>query len=306
MRYKAVVTSHTNVYLSGVAKFNHQLAWRLKIPCRAVEEIAALNEGPLLLSIKLVDNAHPDYQHIERLFAHLKNRGIVYDLFLHTYDGLDIEGMALEKARRIFCGNAEIVSALEGFEAQVIPAFCPSLLDAACLTTSPLNIFSFGMAHKLQVRFHKNLRALLARGGGDFTFYLSTAFHEKAGFGNFAVTSKEMETLYGKRMQMLGFLSDSGVNYFLDKSQLFVAFFDKGVRAGNTSVYGAMERGCAVLTNMDQYSPTWMKHGVNVLDVRKTTPEELSLKRLKAIGHQGQKEVLARHGWDNLLAIIRA
>lgn len=306
MRYKAVITSHTNIYLSGVAKFNHQLARRLKIPCRSVEEIESLKGGPLLLSIKLVDNAHPDYQHIEKLFSHLKRRGIEYDLFLHTYDGLDIEGLALEKARRVFCGNAEIVNALEGFEAQVIPAFCPSLLDEVCLTTAPLNVFSFGMAHKLQVRFHKNLRALLTKADADFTFYLSTAFHEKAGFGNFAVTSKEMEVLYGKRMQMLGFLSDSGVNYFLDKSQLFVAFFDRGVRAGNTSVYGAMERGCAVLTNMDQYSPAWMKHGLNVLDVRKTTPEELSLKRLKAIGTRGQKEVLARHSWDNLLAIITA
>ena len=306
MRYKAVITSHTNVYLSGVAKFNNHLARRLNIPCIAIEDIESLNKGPLLLSIKLVDNASPDYQHIERLFSHLKGRRIEYDLFLHTYDGLDIEGMALENARRVFCGNAEIVSALEGFEAQVIPAFCPSLLDETCLTSSPLNIFSFGMAHKLQIRFHKNLRALLAKADADFTFFLSTAFHEKAGFGNFAVTSKEMDALYGKRMQMLGFLSDSGVNYFLDKSQLFVAFFDRGVRAGNTSVYGAMERGCAVLTNMDQYSPDWMKHGVNVLDVRKTTPEELSLKRLKAIGARGKKEVLARHGWDALLAIITA
>lgn len=304
MLYTAIVTSHTNIYLSGVAKFNNQLARRLNIPCRTVEELESLTEGPLLLSIKLVDNTSPDFQHIERLFAHLEGRGIVYDLFLHAYDGLEIEGIALENARRVFASDAEILSALEGFETPIIPTFCPSLLDDPCLNTAQLNLFSFGMAHKLQVRFHKNLNALLSQAGADFNFFLSTAFHEKAGFGNFAVTSKEMEALYGKRMQMLGFLSDHGVNYFLDKSHLFVAFFDKGVRANNTSIYAAMERGCAVLTNTDQHSPAWMKHGVNMLDLRKATPDELSLPRLKMIGAEGKKDVLSRHGWEALIAII--
>ena len=85
MSYTAIVTSHTNVYLSGVAKFNGHLAKRLNVPCRAVEEIESLKKGPLLLSIKLVDNASPDYQHIENP-AYNRDRGpvSVYGMRLHA------------------------------------------------------------------------------------------------------------------------------------------------------------------------------------------------------------------------------
>lgn len=85
-------------------------------------------------------------------------------------------------------------------------------------------------------------------------------------------------------------LSDDAVNYFLDKTQLFRAFFGKGARANNTSVLAAMRRGCAVLTNCDEYSPSWMKHGENILDIHRTNADDLDKIILDKIGKNAQRD----------------
>jgi hypothetical protein len=48
-----------------------------------------------------------------------------------------------------------------------------------------------------------------------------------------------------------------------------VAFFPHGVRENNTTVLSAMSHGCAVITNVDGYSPDWMIHGESILDIDK-------------------------------------
>ena len=50
----------------------------------------------------------------------------------------------------------------------------------------------------------------------------------------------------------MGYLSDTAVfNHLLDSSYL-AAFFEKGLRANNTTVNAAMECGCTVITNLDE------------------------------------------------------
>jgi len=63
------------------------------------------------------------------------------------------------------------------------------------------------------------------------------------------------------------------------------------VRENNTTVLSAMAHGCAVITNLDEYSPPWMKHGESVFDVNQLSnfpsTAELSAVRLgakKAVG----------------------
>ena len=45
------------------------------------------------------------------------------------------------------------------------------------------------------------------------------------------------------------------------------AFFEKGLRANNTTVNAAMECGCAVITNLDEHSPAGLVHMKNVIDI---------------------------------------
>jgi hypothetical protein len=265
-----------------------------------------LDSGPVLLSLRLKEDDQSGADKARSLFDHLKAKEVVYDLFFHSFDGLEIEHEFLENVRRVYCGNAEITHALRGIKKPISSVWCPSLLDDTHgLRTTKLNLFSFGMAHKIQVKHYRHLSEILQRYGDDHTLWLSTAFHEKADFGDFDSISSQLKDIFRDRVQFLGFLSDDGVNYFLQKTQLFVAFFEKGVRANNTSLLGAMKRGCAVLSNCDEHSPDWLKHGENILDIYRTKPEELADHNLKRINSRAKRDVMKYASWEALVEILQ-
>jgi hypothetical protein len=196
---------------------------------------------------------------------------------------------------------------LEGMDKRAILAWCPPLLDSeVMLHESKLNLFSFGMAHKIQVKYYKKLRDLLIGHESDYSVWISTAFHEKANFGDFNSISAELKSVFGDQIQFMGFLSDEAVNYFLDKTKLFVAFFERGVRANNTSVYAAMRRGCAVLTNCDEFSPPWLSHGKNILDIHQISAEDLSSDALARIGEAAQEDAINFAGWKSLVELLNS
>jgi hypothetical protein len=71
-------------------------------------------------------------------------------------------------------------------------------------------------------------------------------------------------------------------------------------------VNAAMEIGCNVITNLDEYSPAFFVHGENVLDIEQieglpTDPEQLATmrRRARALGQD-------RLSWDALARSIRA
>jgi hypothetical protein len=303
--YGAVVTSHANPHLSGVAKFNALLADRLGVGCLSLGEAATLRTGPVFLSVKLGDGAAAEWRLLAETLRAWSKQGVSYDLFLHTFDGHDIELELVEQARRVFCGNSEIRHALEGQGKTVLEAWCPPLVDpTGVVRESTLNLFCFGMAHKIQVRHFQRLRDTLAGHRVGYSLWVSTAFHEKARFGDFDSLSRQMRELFGDRIQFLGFLSDEAVNYFLDKSEMFISFFPKGVRANNTSVSAAMTRGRAVLTNLDEHSPAWMRHGRNVLDVHALNPDDLDRDSLRRVGRAARRDASRRAGWEGLRALL--
>jgi hypothetical protein len=285
MAYRCVVTSHGNPNLSGVAKFNAILARRLGVPCVPLSEAPSLEHGPILLSVKFGDNDHGELEEARKIAEKLSQGDVVFDVFFHTFDGLDVEYALVESSRQVYCANNEILHALEGTDKRLIESWCPALVNSeGIVRETQLNLFSFGMAHKLQVRYYKKLHKV------DYAVWVSTAFHEKANFGDFNAVSRQLGEVFGDRIQFLGFLSDDAVNYFLKKTQVFVSFFAKGVRSNNTSVSAAMSRGCVVMTNCDEHSPSWMKHGENILDVHRTTEADLAPERLKAIARRAAED----------------
>ncbi len=307
MSYELVVTSHLNPNLSGVAKFNVMLADLLGVDCAgyaAAQGRAA--KGAVLLSVKLVDGSAAETAALRELVAGYRAAKAPFDLFLHTFDGLEIEYELIESCRKVYAGNAEIAHALEGIDRPVYTAWAPALLNTEHpIHDSRLNLFSFGMAHKIQVKHYRHLKDLLAERKEDYSLWVSTAFHEKSNFGDFNSISRQMADIFGGRIQFLGFLSDEVVTYFLKKSHLFVSFFSKGVRANNTSVCAAMLQGCAVLTNMDDYSPYWMRHGENVLDIHRLEASDLRPERLRAVGEAAKRDASRRASWDALLEMLR-
>ncbi len=303
--FGAVVTSHSNPHLSGVAKFNHRLARLWNVPCIGFNDDRPIPEGRLLLSLKLTDATDAESEKVRSFLGLLRQRGVPYDVFWHTYDGGALESEVLEGCSRIFSGNAEITHALEAIDKPLQTAWCPGLVsEGEVVRERSLNLFSFGMAHKIQVKYYLRLKECLERHHDDYSLWMSTAFHEKANFGDFDAISSQMRDVFRDRIHFLGFLSDAAVNYFLDKSHFFISFFSKGVRANNTSVNAAMGRGCVVLTNLDEYSPDWMRHGVNVLDVNRIKANDFEVNRLASIGGHGRVDAGRRTSWESLMDLL--
>lgn len=307
MAYRSLITSHENKNLSGVAKFNNRLSKLLGIECIGLEPAMLLKAGPVLLSLKMKDNGRDEIDAVTGLFNRLMEEKIQYDLFFHSFDGLEIEYLLVENAEKIFCGNLEIYHVLEGQNKETISAWCPSLVDLReRLEEKDINIFSFGMAHKLQLKYYMKLKEILDSFQVDYTIWISTAFHEKAKFGDFSNISEQLIELFDNNIQFLGFLSDCTVDYFMAKATLFTAFFEKGVRANNTSVYAAMEKGCPLLTNTDHLSPQWMEHGKNILDIHRLMTEDIKSENLKNLAIQARIDSKRNASWGELVNLIQS
>jgi cytidyltransferase-like protein len=300
--YAAVVTSHTNPYLSGVAKFSRLLAERLGAPCIPLTEARALRRGPLLLSVKLSDDG-PRAGHLAReALAALTLNEVEFDLFLHSYASTPEEHALAIGARRCFAGNEEIARGMtaDGFLAQAL--WCPELLDhARPVSEHRLQLFSFGMVHKVRIGDYERLRDVLDGAGIDYALAVSTAFHEKASFGGIDSITQGFTHVFGEKVSLLGFLSDAAVGHFLRRAHAFVAFFPGGVRANNTSVLAAMAAGRAPLTNLDADSPEWMRHGANVLDVSRLAPSDLDPVELLRLGQRARRDAAENVGWEGLV-----
>lgn len=303
MSYRYIVSSHMNRYLSGVAKFNHLLAERLGAECVALHD--AVPDGPALVSIKLSDCPDDALSTIAEACDRLQASGIVYDLFFHTFDDLPIERAFIGGSREVFAGNAELTARIVEAGSAAVTLWCPALVDSdATVESVGLTIFSFGMSHKIQMEYYVMLEAVLSDAGIEHELLVSTAFHEKASFGEIDLIEQRFRETFGERVKLLGFLSDGSVNHFLHRSDLFCAFFQDGVRANNTSVYAAMGSGTPLVTNLDQYSPQWMQHGVNVLDIRQLDATCLTGETLERIGREGRQAATEHASWEALVRVL--
>ena len=124
------------------------------------------------------------------------------------------------------------------------------------------------MAHKIRVPLYRRLRDLLEATGQSYSVYVSTALHENTSFdGSFVVRFEELQSIFNGQVYFMGYLSDTAVFNHLMDCTFLAAFFEKGLRANNTTVNAAMECGCAVITNLDEHSPAGLVHMQNVIDI---------------------------------------
>ena len=106
------------------------------------------------------------------------------------------------------------------------------------------------------------------------------------------------------RIYFMGYLSDTAVFNHLVDCTFLAAFFEKGLRANNTTVNAAMEVGCAVITNLDEHSPAGLVHLKNVIDINRCDrlPEP---RDAVTIGRAARDIAHADYGWDQLVAQLR-
>jgi hypothetical protein len=297
----AVVTHHRDGFRSGVARFNELLAEHLGIAVLGILESKRLLAcARPLLSFKVSELSQAEEAALEAVLERPSGR---FDMYLHDLCGSDLERRLLERAGRIHCGNDEIYQAVRprGLEGAVELVWTPGLiLDDRVFQPAEITVFSFGMAHKIRVDMFRRLRGLLDASGRSHVIYVSAANHETAHMRDAQLVFEEMHEIFPKTLYFLGNLSDVAVFNRLQQSTFFAAFFEHGVRANNTSVAAAMERGAVVLTNLDSYSPAEYRHLENVVDIEQTDELPLDPLVLKRISVRAMETGRSR-GWDELV-----
>ena len=303
----AVLGYHLNPLTCGVAKFNLTLARRLGLPLLSVFDPAAARCARPLLSLKLSEFRPDDVEALRRLLGGAPWRD-AFELFLHDWTATALERALLDGARTAYCANAEMTAVVRALRPDAVEAWCPStVLEPRRFAPCDLSVFAFGMAHKVRADHYGRLHALLEATGRVYCLYLSTALHEDTALdGSFTAAFEELAAIFGPRVHFLGYLSDAAVHNYLLDTTFFAAFFDRGVRANNTTVGAAMQAGSVVVTNLDRYSPPAYVHGENLLDIARCDALPADPAVLRSLGEGARATATGAVGWDALVRVLAA
>ena len=217
--WTCVVGLHTDPETCGVARFNAQLAARLGVPLVALRDYDGV--GHPLISLKWAELA----QYPDRSILFERLRPIRGPIIWHDHPPNTSMG-----SRGIYRAWLNGVPALVS----------PSRLGARAL-------FTFGMAHKLEVACFARLRARFT----DMELWVSTAAHEGAGVSQVPA----LMAAWGSDARNLGTLSDDALGLVWPRAIALVAFFPHGLRANNTTVHAALDAGVPVITNHGSDTP---------------------------------------------------
>ena len=265
MSYSRLLSYHTNPYTCGVARFNQELATALGISICAVNKLETHNSDILLLSLKFEEISTDIAQN---LLIDLQVAGTKFDLFLHGIANTEIEQKFVASARRVIVATHEYADLIRSQREDVVAYFAPGAADAGITGSAEITLLTFGMAHKIRSEGYRKLGQLLSTDSRTVQLEISTALHDGTSFSeDFFSVGSEISQVFNGNVSFLGFLADDEVSRRLHAADALVAFFPHGVRENNTTVLSAMAHGCAVITNFDSYSPTWMKHGKSVFDI---------------------------------------
>lgn len=288
----AVLTSHPDALTCGTAKWSRQLAERLGVPCDDLKHWGQYRHP--LLSVRITEIAGNFTRHVPDFKP--------YDLLLHDFHDWT-EGLFLG-ATTIYAANPEIADQVRLWRPDVQVLWAPATVQGNP-SRGPLDILTFGMAHKVGAQPFEQLKALLDAHPQDYTISLSTAIHDGRPWDDgFRSSHDAMSAVFGARLRSMGFLADDGLARAARQCHGIAQFFYPAVRQNNTSFWAALETGCPVITNLDALSPPELVHNVSVFDINQMTewPDAEQRKVMRA----GAQKVLAVYSWDRLVTTLKA
>jgi hypothetical protein len=292
----AVVTHHRDGFRSGVGRFNELLADRLGVPLLPIRGLTATGCTRPLLSFKVAELNAAEVAELEVLVATDRP----WEVFLHVYDGLELESALVAGAARVHCGNHEVHARVRDLNPLAQVLWSPGLiLDERVFSPAEISVFSFGMAHKIRTDLFGRLRELLDASGRSYALYVSAANHETTRMRDAQLIFAELHEIF-PTLFFLGNLSDVAVFNYLRSSTFFASFFLGGVRANNGSVAAAMEKGAVVITNLDGHSPPELVHMENVIDIGQCEEIPLDPLDLGRISVRAMETGRSR-GWNQLV-----
>ena len=265
MTFSSVVSLHTNEFGCGVAKFSKALAERLDVPFAGID--GDWGAYPLF-SLKLSELSEADRDALQTKLLLGPDR---YGVFWH--DGGD-ETFS-ELADVVFYADPSLGP--HGL-------WCPSLLPEP--NRRRVRLFSFGMAHKLQTPLYRRVRALLDAAELPYHLRVSVGLHEGTSLSDALHHFDALRDIMGpEQVTILGILSDEAVNLELQDCDHVLAFFEKGLRANNTTVHAALQAGKSVITNHDAQTPGYLKAATKDIVTRQAWESSMPY----------------HYSWDNLL-----
>ncbi len=252
--FTSVVSLHQNPMTCGVAKFSSELAKRLDVPFRGFD--GQWGNHPLL-SLKWSEFS--GYGHRDWARHHVP---VTYSVFWHDAGDASVSG------RAAIVYHADPSLGINGL-------WCPSLLTPSKPRT--VRLFSFGMAHKLQPQYYAKVRQLLEAAGLDYELRVSVGLHEGTSLDDATQHFDALKQIMGAdKVTILGILSDDAVVEELERAKYVLAFFDKGLRANNTTVHAALAYNCAVITNHDTHTPDGLgSYTENIHELRRWPVSEV-------------------------------
>jgi len=300
MKPTAIVTFHTNPYTCGVARFNIALAKSLEVPLVSLNNFLSKPISGALLSIKCEEIGEENSQELSQFLVSANEK---FDVYLHGLDHSEAEQIVITQAARIFTATMEMADIIRKMRSDVQNTFAPGANPSPVPKQVDCTLLTFGMAHKIRVAGYRKLGEILHGDNRSFRLEISTALHEGTTFSeDFFTVGKEIREVFDGNVSFLGFLADEEVSNRMHAADALVAFFPQGARENNTTVLSAMSHGCAVITNLDKYSPSWMVHGSSVLDIDKMV-QFPSITELEEIGRNA-KQAVAPYSFLQLGKII--
>lgn len=295
----AIVGYHLNPLTCGVAKFNAELARRLRVPFIPLGLGVRFYRHPLF-SIKISEFAPEDR---DALQGHLDHAAWAqgFSVFLHGWTETALEHQLVMQAKYVYTGNQAITRAIEAVyqpeECQPMTLWCPPLLTPYREEApGAIRVLTFGMAHKLRIAHHQHFKTLLDALKRPYTVRLSTALHDGMAFEDVS-TIRELQHVYGDSLRWLGVLSDQGMHEELLHCMYCALFFDPAARANNSTVQSAMAAGAVVVTNLDEDSPEAWIHHRNLLDLARVTTLPTDLLALSCLSARAAATAVHEFSW---------
>jgi hypothetical protein len=303
-RRLSIVSLHTNTWGCGIAKYNSELAKILDANLVSVETWLNTDIENVILSVGFSEFSQKDILRIEN---YLKQSVKSFILILHSINEDYPCYKILKLAQKVIVLNAELLSKVNslGFDAEI--SYTPSLLTLHQATNSKENdfkLFTFGMGHKHEFDELKVLLDKLRKWGKNPTINISSAIH--AGSQPLDLLISEINLLSNTLevpINFLGFLSDEALLVEMNKSDLVFRFFESGIRSNNTTAMTALHNGIPLITNTDNFSPKWLQHNHNFLEIEQLSKESNEPDWSK-IGKNGQISYLENADWPGTVALI--
>ena len=282
MKITCIVSFHTNPYTCGVARFNRALADELQVPLSSIKSFSESPVGGALISVKFDEMSA---EATTQLGAALLGDRKSFDLLLHDVHKSPEEILFCREARAVYAATSELRDRLVDVRPDALASFAPGAPVIIQPPKFDLTLITFGMAHKIRSERYQKLGELLRGDSRTVQLEISTALHEGTTFSEeFFSVNTEISSVFKGNVSFLGFLADGEVSRRIRAADALIAFFPHGARENNTTVLSAMAHGCPVITNLDSYSPIWMRHNESLFDIAQleTFPAATELKRVGA------------------------